>query len=136
MTCPHDIYARRATLDEGSAGLDKAFHWNEQNLEVRFCREHEVWVEVPRDLRHPSLPKTTARRERETSVILVKVRSRTCGVCGGPLFQSAIWPDPRATTRGHEPPLSRTSPGDRVVVRPEHWGCNMRKGALLDEEMS
>ena len=129
-SCAHDVYKRLKSK------FEDAGWWNAKSLEVRYCVEHERWIEVPPDLRHPSLPRTTTRQERERSVTLVKVSSTACGVCGGPLSSSAVWPDPRATTRGHEPPLSRAVFGQEVVVRPEHWACNQRKGTRTDEEMS
>lgn len=126
--CEHDVFARRG-YPAGSQEYKEAFWWNAEHLVVVWCREHSVWIEFPKPVKG-----STRRRNRERAVKIVKVVSDTCGVCGIQLYPKAVWPDDLATTRGHEPPLSRAQPGDTVTVRPEHWICNQAKGSMTDEE--
>ena len=83
---------------------------------------------------------TRRYRERsiDPSVTWTDVESDECGVCGEALQPRAVWPDPMATTIGHEPPLSRISEGfTEGVRRPEHWVCNrIVKHARLDTEIA
>lgn len=77
------------------------------------------------------------RRVRKAGVTLViRSVSTDCALCLSPLTD-ARWPDPMATTIGHEPPLSRLAELGHppVYERPEHWGCNIRKGAKTDQEL-
>ena len=82
---------------------------------------------------------TNRYRERsmDPSVTWTDIRSDECGVCGEALQPYAVWPDPMATTIGHEPPISRASEGfTEGVRRPEHWICNrIVKHARLDSEI-
>jgi len=74
-------------------------------------------------------------RARKRGVLIVREISSACGVCGRSLLCELRWPHPMATTVGHEPPLSRATPGSVVVERPEHWSCNSRKGTRTDAEL-
>jgi hypothetical protein len=77
------------------------------------------------------------RRMAKAGIILVvKVDSADCGVCFTPLID-VPYPDPQATTVGHEPPLSvAIREGWRIIVeRPEHLRCNLQKGSRMDYEL-
>jgi hypothetical protein len=78
-------------------------------------------------------------RERsiDPSVTWTDIESDECGVCHETLQPRAVWPDPMATTIGHEPPVSRIREGfTEGVRRPEHWVCNrIVKHARLDAEL-
>lgn len=83
-------------------------------------------------------PEQVRRRARKAGILLtVKVESDCCGVCSESLSVGLVYPDPQATTVGHEPPLAvATRDGWTVVVeRPEHAVCNWRKGIRTDAEM-
>jgi len=77
------------------------------------------------------------RRSRAAGATLV-IRSSggDCGVCSQ-LLTDARWPDPKATTIGHEPPLSRLAALGHppVLERPEHLICNLRKGTRTVQEL-
>jgi hypothetical protein len=80
------------------------------------------------------------RREARAAVTLrIIVDSDICGVptCGEPLVIEAVYPDPLATTIGHEPPLSRLKDLGITTVteRKEHWKCNRWKNRRLDSEL-
>ena len=68
-SCSHDVYARYGQGDD----FEEAFRWNRENLVVKRCREHDVWIEVPREWRSPVAP----RRPR-----LDDGREAACPTCG------------------------------------------------------
>lgn len=69
-------------------------------------------------------------------LLIVAVDAGHCGVCLAPLTD-ARYPHPLSTTVGHEPPIAAAArDGWRVVAeRPEHWSCNLSKGARTDAEL-
>lgn len=80
------------------------------------------------------------RRARKRGLTVVRLSADTCQTPGCPnpvLHPDKVYPHPLATTAGHEPPISRCVELGitEVVERPEHWGCNARKGTRLDSEM-
>lgn len=88
---------------------------------------------------HPKerVAEVNRRRAFKKGVLLtVHVESEVCGVCEEPLTDRQ-WPDPLATTVGHEPPLAVVAREGWLIVteRPEHFVCNMWKKDRLDMEM-
>lgn len=85
--------------------------------------------------RHPDRRSWHQRRLAKRGIqFVVFVESDACGVCHKPLYPDAIYPDPKATTVGHEPPLSvAVRDGWRIIAeRPEHARCNLWKQDRLD----
>jgi hypothetical protein len=105
----------------------------------RVTRVRKAWEERNRAAYNAKQNEGLQRRKaRKAGILLVvRVQADYCGVCLGPLVQQAAWPDNRATTVGHEPPLAVAArEGWRVVAeRPEHFVCNRRKWARTDAEM-
>lgn len=91
--------------------------------------------------RHPEqvAARTRRRRAAKAGVVITVYISSVCCVptCLLPLVPTAVWPDPNATTIGHEPPLSRAKGlgVTTVIERPEHWVCNSMKHTKLDSEL-
>jgi hypothetical protein len=63
----------------------------------------------------------------------------TCQVCGKQIDSALRTPDPLAPSLGHEPPIAwmREHPTytGPLVLRPEHWTCNVGKGSHPDWEL-
>lgn len=88
--------------------------------------------------RHPEMRSWRSRKVAKAGIILVvKVDATECGVCQESLQPERTHPDPLATTVGHEPPLTVAARDGWTVVaeRPEHLGCNLRKGVRTDAEL-
>jgi hypothetical protein len=81
-----------------------------------------------------------AHRRREMSLAWGRPAPwpTACVICGG-AFEGSF-PNPKAETLGHEPPLSwvRKHPeySGPFMVRPEHWACNRRKWRHPDWELA
>lgn len=60
-----------------------------------------------------------------------------CAICGGPLRPEFRAPHPLSSSVGHEPPLAvaRRDGWLTVIERPEHLGCNQRKGSRVDADL-
>jgi hypothetical protein len=94
---------------------------------------------------HPDRVADARRRRREGSHVYHRMSPwpTDCQVCGLSLNpdrkHSQFRQDPLASSLGHEPPLAwvRKHPEyvGPLVLRPEHWGCNLRKKARPDWEM-
>ena len=93
-------------------------------------------------LRHPEQVRERVRTakhlRRETPFAWTRLAPwpSGCGICGRPFEGS--FPSPLAETLGHEPPIAwmRAHPeyDGPLLIRPEHWACNIRKGARPDWE--
>lgn len=84
--------------------------------------------------RNPHMRPWRRRRLAKAGILLViNVSSTECGVCFEPLTDLP-YPDPMATSIGHEPPLiiAQREGWTTVVERPEHLICNLRKGERTD----
>lgn len=57
-----------------------------------------------------------------------------CGICNEPVNRSARFPDPSSVSLDHIVPLSRGGDHSRANCQAAHLGCNMRKGARVDDD--
>ena len=59
-----------------------------------------------------------------------------CGICNEPVDMEVRYPDAMSASLDHIIPLSRGGGHVRANVRLAHLGCNARKCARLDDEMT
>jgi len=83
----------------------------------------------------PRSPGRSGSRWRRARQLLL-VPGVCCWLCGQPIDLSIRWnprcPDPGYGTLDHLRPLARGgAPLDLRNLRPAHYGCNSRRGALM-----
>lgn len=139
---------RQYGLDHAETRDERVKAWNEANPEGRLEIARRWVAENPEKRReatrryrraHPDHARNDRRRRRviKAGVLMtIRVQSETCALCDRPIDMTLPHPDPMSFTVGHEPPLAIVKrDGWKVVVeRPEHFGCNLRKGTRQDGE--
>lgn len=89
---------------------------------------------------HPGNNQARHRRRREAPFVWLRMDPwpTDCQFCGNPIDPRLSHPSRLAGTTGHEPPIAwmLRHPGydGNLVLRPEHWGCNIRKRDRPDWE--
>jgi hypothetical protein len=140
-------YTQR-TLLYNRRNPDNRTKWRMSNMErlranaLEWARSHSV--ERKQNMQrwrknnpHKRREENARRKERQAGILLtVKVESDICGVCLEPLTEFKH-PHPLSTSLGHEPPLSVAKRDGWLIIteRPEHFRCNVIKGARTDVEM-
>jgi hypothetical protein len=102
-----------------------------------------IVLEVERRYRrkHPEAVQAKDLRRREASFVWERLAPwpTQCQVCGRTIDLSIPFPDQRAATLGHEPPIAwmqrHPEYAGALFVRPEHWICNLSKGDKPDWEL-
>ena len=91
---------------------------------------------------HPAAVRAKVQRRRGLPWVWLHVDPwpLDCQICGDTLDPGLRFPHPLAETLGHEPPVAwmRLHPdhSGSLVLRPEHWSCNLRKFDKPDWELS
>jgi hypothetical protein len=122
---------------EKAAAQSKAWHAAHPGVAIESSRRFKV--------NHPERVADARRQRREGSYVYHRLNPwpTDCQVCGLPLNpdrkHSQFRQDQLASSLGHEPPLAwvRRHPEYEgpLTLRPEHWGCNLRKKARPDWEL-
>jgi hypothetical protein len=84
------------------------------------------------------------RKRRKGPYVWVPTGADACALCGEPIDPARKhgWgrADPLGATLGHEPPIAwlalHPEYDGPLVLRPEHWCCNMAKGTRPDWELT
>lgn len=123
--------------------------WRAANLEESRAREAAYRAAHRKERAAAAQAYTAEHREERRAYVREWIRRRRevpftwsrvepwptdCMICGLPFEGS--WPEPRSQTIGHEPPvawmLRHPEYDGPLILRPEHWGCNARKGSRPD----
>lgn len=90
----------------------------------------EPWTDARRDRYHRRRAQIAATSTGE-AVLLSDIAERDCWqchICGMPVDQKILWPDPKSPSLDHVLALSKGGIHDPSNVRLAHLGCNSSKG--------